>query len=64
MFKSRSVAIRKRIFCVCKVIMKIASRSTFYEVRFRNIMTNRIVTDFLVLPVDIRYNCLPFQSNY
>jgi ABC-type transporter MlaC component len=64
MFKSRSITVKNGIFYVYNVIMKIASLSTFHKVQFSDIMTNRIVTDFLVLPVDIRYNVLPSQSNY
>jgi hypothetical protein len=49
---------------VYKVIMKVTSFSTFHAVKVNDTMTNKIVTDFLVLPVDIRYNYLPFQSTY
>jgi hypothetical protein len=49
---------------VYKVIMKVTSFSTFHAVKFRDTKTNKLVTDFLVLPVDIRYNYLPFLSTY
>jgi hypothetical protein len=49
---------------VYKVIMKVTPFSTFHAVKFSDIMTNKIVTDFLVLPVNIRYNYLPFPSTY
>jgi hypothetical protein len=49
---------------VYKVIMKVTSFSTFHTVKFSDTMTNKIVTDFLVLPVDIRYNYLPSLSTY
>ncbi len=49
---------------VYKVIMKVTSSSTFHAVKFGDTKTNRLVTDFLVLPVDIRYNYLPSLSTY
>ena len=64
MFKSRSVAVKKRIFCVDNIMLKVTSLSTFHELKFSNMMINRIVTDFLVLHVDIRYNDLPLPANY
>jgi hypothetical protein len=64
MFKNSFSIVGKGIFIVHKGVTKGCSFPTFIGVQFSNNVTNRIVTDYLVLPVDIRYNDLPFLSNY
>jgi hypothetical protein len=64
MFKNSFSTVGKGIFIVHKDVIKGCSFPTFIVVQFSNNVTNRIVTDYLVLPVDIRYNDLPFLSNY
>jgi hypothetical protein len=64
MFKNRYIAVRKGIPSVYKGIMNLTSLSTFQGIRFSNNIANRIVTDFIVLHVDIRYNYLPFLATY
>jgi hypothetical protein len=64
MFRNGSAATGKGIYVVHKGVTKGCSFPTFVWVKLSNIVTNRIVTDYLVLPVDIRYNYLPFLSNY
>jgi len=59
MFKNSFSTVGKGIFIVHKGVIKGCSFPTFIGVQFGNNVTNRIVTDYLVLPVDIRYNDLP-----
>jgi hypothetical protein len=59
MFKNKSALVRKRFFRVHKDVIKGCFIFNIFWRQIHNIVTNRIVTDFLVLPVNIRYNYVP-----
>jgi hypothetical protein len=48
MFKNRSIVLWKGFFSVHKSIMNFTSISTFREIKFSNMVVNRIVTGFLI----------------
>lgn len=56
MFKKSLTIVGKRTFIVHKVVTKSCPYPTFVGIQFSNIATDSIVTNYLVLPVDIRYN--------
>lgn len=64
MFKNKFAFVRKRFFHVHKSVIKRCFILNIFWRQILNIVTNRIVTDFLVLPVNIRYNCVPILATY